>query len=126
MSLPVLVRYAIILAFFGYGLVRWLKVRSRERAAENWPSVEGLSQGGRVAVGSQPNHPLAELDYSYSVNGEYYAGQILRGPFRNADEAQEFIDGGKGRKLIVRYDPSKFEKSIVRDEDQPSTAAQAG
>ncbi len=121
---PWLIRLAIAVALLGWFGVRWLGKRRRQRAAESWPTVEGLSQGGRVVLGPQESTPMAEIDYSYSVNGEYYAGSFLCGPFQNADRAEAIIDEmKKGRKLLVRYDPSHNERSVVRDEDQPPRAS---
>jgi len=113
----------IISALLVYGSTRWWRVRRRERAGQNWPFVEGVSEGGRAVVPSRGS-PWAEIDYSYAVNGEYYAGRFVRGVFNNANEAQAYVDSmGKGRRLIVRYSPSDFEKSVVRDEDQQPLAS---
>jgi len=38
------------------------------------------------------------------VNGEYYAGQFVRGVFNNANEAQAYVDSMSKRR-IVRYNP---------------------
>jgi hypothetical protein len=86
----------------------------RRRVAVSWPPVSGTIQSGE-AQGSQENC-IVRLNYSYCVNGKYYAG-CYEHLTTNPDEAWWEINRLKGRNIIVRYKPEKPEISAVRRDD---------
>jgi hypothetical protein len=63
---------------------------------------------------------MAELTYTYIVNGEYYSG-FHRIRSRTKRRAEEKIAGWKGRSVVVRYSPDKHDLSSLLKSDQPGT-----
>jgi hypothetical protein len=61
---------------------------------------------------------VADLSYTYIVNGEYFSGHCrLRA--RSERRAEEKIAGWKGRMVVVRYSPDKHDLSALLRSDQP-------
>lgn len=61
---------------------------------------------------------VADLIYSYVVNGEYYSGfHKIRA--RSERRAEEKVAGWKDRMIVVRYSPEKHELSRLLNSDQP-------
>ena len=61
---------------------------------------------------------VADLTYSYVVNGEYYSG-FHRIRTRSERRAEEKVAGWKNRMVVVRYSPSKHDLSTLLRSDQP-------
>jgi hypothetical protein len=64
----------------------------------------------------------ARLDYSYTVNGEYFAGYYEK-MFVLESSADRFVEGMKGQMVFVRYSVRKPERSTLVKEDQLSWPA---
>ena len=84
-----------------------------------------LTNHGRVEFGIVEEHRvryfsyyIARLDYSYSVNGEYYSGD-LQELFLREGSADKFVDTMKGQMVFVRSHPSRPERSAMLKQDQP-------
>ena len=84
-----------------------------------------LTNHGSVEFGSVEEHRvryfsyyIARLDYSYSVNGEYYSGD-LQELFLRERSADKFVDTMKGQMVFVRSHPSRPERSALLKQDQP-------
>jgi Protein of unknown function (DUF3592) len=89
------------------------------KGSEQWPVVKAT-----VTVSSCPPKVLgcftAEIAYTYVLNGHIYTGMHER-PFISRDSAQEYVRRfPSGTSLIARIKPEMPEKSVVRDEDQPT------
>jgi Protein of unknown function (DUF3592) len=83
-----------------------------------------LNAQGRVEFGSTEEHRLryfsyyiARIDYSYSVNGEYYSGYFEK-VFLRESSADGFVESKKGQSVFVRAHPDRPERSVLREEDQ--------
>ncbi len=102
-----------LLAGTAAGMVRWW----RRRASTSWPSCQGTVSSHRVR--KEGHHYLAEVTYSYSVNGDYYSGFLEQTTLtrKKADRlAQKFP---AGMMVVVRIDPARPERSVTRLDDQP-------
>lgn len=116
----------LITALLFLGVVLVITVRIR-----GWNFVKSLIAGswyttqGRVEFGSVEerhvryfNYYIARLDYSYSVNQEYYSGFLER-VFLRESSADRFVAAMKGQPLFVRSHPHRPEKSALLARDQP-------
>jgi len=90
-------------------ILRWIA----ERRAEGWPSTVGridavdadkASRWSMHVQGSKAN--VAEIHYSYRIDGNWYTGQYRR-DFRGAKDADEFIRDLRGMTVKVHYQASK-------------------
>ncbi|MGA9544797.1 MAG: DUF3592 domain-containing protein [Candidatus Sulfotelmatobacter sp.] len=61
---------------------------------------------------------VARIDYSYSVNGEYFSGYLER-VFIWESSADKFVVAMKGQSVFVRSNPDHPERSALLKEDQP-------
>jgi hypothetical protein len=96
----------------------------RKRTLKRWPmvpgKVEGYAQGG-YPLESRPwlarGEPIMVL-YSYTVNGEYHAGEevLPRRMASNGAQAREALPVGTS--VEVHYSPNKPECSNARIPDQ--------
>ncbi len=93
-------------AWFGQWLIK--------HRAESWYEVPGRIESGEVSGIRDPRGSLftARLSYSYSVNNEWFAGQVKRS-FSDEQKAWDFVDRLRGKALSVRYNPRKPEKSVI-------------
>jgi|ERR1022692_313981 hypothetical protein len=98
------------------GAWAWFKTRH----AYSWPSAQGsiMSAQVRSSRDSYIRPWVADLLYSYVVNGEYYSGSH-RIRARSERRAEEKILGWKGRMIVVRYSPDKHDLSAALKSDQP-------
>ena len=62
---------------------------------------------------------IAQMAYSWAVNGEYYSGDYEKMFFRERS-AQKFADELKGRPAFIRPKASAPEASTLLPEDQQS------
>jgi predicted DNA-binding helix-hairpin-helix protein len=94
----------------------WFKFRH----AHSWPSVQGTIVSAQVERSTDNNILpwVANLAYSYIVNGEYYSG-FYRMRARSERRAEERIAGWKDRMVVVRYSPDKPDLSVLLKSDQP-------
>lgn len=115
----VLVIFLAVLAERGW---QWL----RRRAARNWPQAEGRIE---FAAFRQPNRHsnlyfVAELGYSYMIDGGHYAGHYRR-TFYDAASAASFVAALKGRTIQVRYHPANLAKSLLLEDQVQLAVAEA-
>lgn len=109
---------ALILAISVWtALWAWL----RARKAQSWPSTQATVQHTTVRRADRQSYThrwIAELTYSYVVNGEYYSGscQIKA---RSERRAEELIAGWKGRMIVLRYSQARHDISVALKSDQP-------
>jgi hypothetical protein len=90
---------------------RWALRSWSERQAQSWPVVQGTVEWSWVrAEGWREDQPVPEVCYSYSVNGEYYAGTY------GTSEAN-FDLFPKGSPILVHYNPAKHSRSFLDREE---------
>jgi hypothetical protein len=89
----------------------------RARRTSDWREAMATVVGASSQRSSFPPRPVAEIVYTYRIDGGFYGG-VDEKPFFLATSAEEYAEQfAKGDDLVVRVKPGQPEKSIVRDED---------
>jgi hypothetical protein len=101
----------------GWFFLKRIPGRVRSAMGGNWPSAEGRVETVNVtAFGSQA---LAELGYSYLVQGVRYSGYCSL-QFADEQQAWDYLKGLQGQPIAVRYMHRKPQVSALRNADQQS------
>jgi hypothetical protein len=114
----------------------WFLVRHirRRKASFHWTPIEatiqsefaanlaapgaGLAVAGTAGAFASRNLCNCVLQYSYQVDGEYYAGYIiLGGPYTSHEDASAAARPWLGKKISVRYNPAQPHQSALLTED---------
>jgi hypothetical protein len=88
---------------------------AHEKFQDDWPNTIGTVESTNseiVAADRYGSVFVAELSYSYCVNGEYYAG-FYRVAAGTEAEAGAILRGWKGRRVTVRYSPENNAVSVM-------------
>jgi hypothetical protein len=90
--------------------------------AKYWPMSKGKVEYATVTRKREHHlfymaYYVCEVSYSYSVAGEYYAGQFEKLYFRE-DTARDVAENWRGKELFVRYRQEAPNVSTVRKQDQ--------
>jgi hypothetical protein len=124
---PDLVFLVILVSALCWGAWNWLRAKSRERAAESWPTAEatiqtfyvvhhsdshsGYSQAGRIGY-------IPVLQYSFVVNGERYSGAFNLGVWESTQDSAEVTGKGwVGERIRIRYKLSDPAISVWLEQD---------
>ena len=87
----------------------------KDEIAANWPSIEGHVQFASVTPNGNRAHGSpqfsAALEYSYFV-GEYRSGKYTQ-DFFTESEANDFAQAMNDKKVQIRYNPVKPDKSVL-------------
>lgn len=107
----VLAIFLVILAERGW---QWLK----RRAARRWPLAQGRVEKAdwRQPSSYTNRYFVAELAYSYVINGQFYAGHYRRA-FSDVAAAMAFVERLKGASIQVRYKDSAPATSLLLEGD---------
>jgi hypothetical protein len=86
--------------------------------------VKGTVFDARVRREGGGHGPLlAEIVYSFSVNGEYFSGSERRA-YETEKAAEKFLGRfRRGQSVFIRYDPANLEMTTLRDQDNLHLAA---
>jgi hypothetical protein len=89
--------------------------------ARGWPTCQGTVEFGSVEERHTryKNLYVGRIDYSYSVNGEYYSGWHER-LFVWEGSANRFVEAMKKQMVFIRYKPERPERSVLLKQDQPA------
>jgi hypothetical protein len=107
---------AFLLAGWAKPIWRWLQ---RQRA-QSWPTVQGRIESVEVKQkklfrrGRAPGF-IAELAYSYALEGHYYGGYYQR-EIGSEQEAWEFVRDLQGKPVVVSHNPRKLAKSMLSED----------
>ena len=87
--------------------------------ASSWTATQGRIEFGSVEErhARYLTYYVARLDYSYSVNNEYFSGYLEK-VFIRESSADQFLAKMKGQVVIVRSNPRRPERSALLTEDQ--------
>jgi hypothetical protein len=99
----------------------------RETAERNaQPATRGTVEmaAAKMVGEGRTGYWVGELNYSYSVDGDYYAGS-LQMPAASEDKASEMAKRWRDRAVIVRYLPENPEKSVLVLEEQDADSQSA-
>jgi hypothetical protein len=99
----IIVALVVVLAMVSFESARWAKFRG----SDSWPMIQGTIESLDVKeVRTRSTHYFAlNGAYSYSVNGEYYAGSITKN-FDTESEASDFADDLRRQPVNLRYKPA--------------------
>ena len=101
---------ALPMAMAGVG---WLLRKVGSRAAQAWPMTEGTVEFNAVRTEGfgRSEHDVAEVNYSYKVQGEYYSGA------HEVSSEVEFDAFPKQSRVVVHYKPSNPAVSFLDRDD---------
>jgi len=105
---------SLVAAWF---LMKRLPALIRSTRGANWPIANGKVETVRVKTFAEQS--LAEIGYSYLVEGERYAGYFAR-QFAEGQDAWSYATPLKGQSVTVRYKPGAPAISALRLDDQSS------
>ena len=108
---------AFVVLVTGWFFLKRLPGWMRSARAANWPSTDGTIETANVKVFGE--QALAELGYSYLVEGTRYSGYYSQ-QFGDQQQAWDYLRGLQGRSVILRHKPSNPEISALRTADQQS------
>jgi hypothetical protein len=102
----------IVIGYLIRTVVRFFKMRRSETWAIERAVISSVNCPRFVYGG-----PYAELGYTYTHNGEYYAG-VHRKPFMLRSSAESYVaECQVGEEIAVRVNPTQPEASIVAVDD---------
>jgi hypothetical protein len=109
----------------GIYLLKKLYLRRVRKRAKDWPSVQAIIEHtrSRQLDNDEGKGWVGELAYSYSVNGEYYAG-FHHFTARHEADAERSIEGWKDRRVMAHYKPNDPSVSVLLVEEQKPPAAE--
>ena len=117
-DLIVLLFFVVIAAALATRILAWNYVKGF--LASGWSMTQGHVEFGSVEERHirYITYYVARVDYSYSVNNEYYSGFFER-VFLRENSADRFIRTLKDRMIFIRSHPDRPEKSALLQHDQP-------
>ncbi len=110
--------FAAVVAVAVRGLA-WHKVKTL--GARSWPTSQGKIEFGTVIEHRTRyfSYYVAQMAYSYAVNGEYFSGYYEK-IFFSESSADKFAAELKGRPAFIRHKSSTPDVSTLLKEDQQS------
>ena len=117
-DLIVLLFFVVIAAALATRILAWNYVKGF--LASGWSMTQGPVEFGSVEERHirYVTYYVARVDYSYSVNNDYYSGFFER-VFLRESSADRFISTMKDRMIFIRSHPDCPEKSALLQHDQP-------
>jgi hypothetical protein len=94
------------------------KFTPRSTKGRDWPSCQGHVESSKSY--SHEKGVTVRIGYSYSVNGEYYAGYLEKVFYSDAPVDRLTSALKEGQEVTIRYKPNKPGKSLLLEDDQPN------
>jgi hypothetical protein len=91
----------------------WRRQQKRVQETERWPQAEATIESGRLEPTAQGRAVVPTFAFSYQTAGRFYSGRF--GLMPHMTDSQSIIERMMGRKLQVRYDPSRPEVWFIPD-----------
>lgn len=111
----------ILVALAGVAVrgLAWNKLKTL--GARSWPTTQGKIEFGTVIEHRTRyfSYYIAQMAYSYAVNGEYFSGYYEK-MFLRESSADKFAADLKGRPAFIRHKGSSPDVSTLLKEDQQS------
>lgn len=111
----------ILVALVGVAVrgLPWNKLKTL--GARSWPTTQGKIEFGTVIEHRTRyfSYYVAQMAYSYAVNGEYFSGYYEK-MFLRESSADKFAADLKGRPAFIRHKGSSPDVSTLLKEDQQS------
>ena len=90
----------------------------RARRSKGWREITATVAGTSCQTSSYMPRPVAEIVYTYRIDGGFYGGADEK-PFFFESSAKRYAEQfARGDSLVVRVKPGEPEVSILLDEDQ--------
>jgi len=107
------VHYWVFVAVLTSTAGGWLLRQLRSRGAQAWPIADGTVEFNTVRTEGfgRSEHDVAEVNYSYRVEGEYYSGAHV------VSSELEFAAFPKQSRVVVHYKPSNPAVSFLDRDD---------
>jgi hypothetical protein len=125
-QVPVHTWYALIVTVVS-GVAAAVRYWQR-RGNEAWPITEGRIFDAAFFNTDHNDRrigPHVRVQYSYKVEGEFYAGEVVKA-FHTEAEAEDFAARyPRDLQVLIRAHPQKPELSVMRDDDNASRIEQA-
>ncbi len=113
--------FIISIAFLAAVAVLWLLKKRKLRRARTWPTEAGHvdSTGLKLQqTGATSSVWVAEVHYSYTVQGAAYSGKLRRS-YLLKNRAEKWMSNYRSEvPLLVRYNPGKAKDSVVFEDEQ--------
>lgn len=107
----------VIVGYF-ITLFRILVRIRRTNKSKDWREVTATVAGASCQTQSYAPRPVAEIVYTYRIDGGFYGG-VDEKPFFFDSAARDYADRfTRGDTLVIRVKPGEPETSVVRDADQ--------
>ncbi len=116
---PIILVLFLAVAFAaGIRVFGWNYVKSI--LAAGWSMTQGHVEFGSVEERRvrYVTYYIARIDYSYSVNNQYYSGYFEK-VFLRESSADKFVATMKGQQIFVRSNPHRPDRSALLKQDQP-------
>lgn len=101
-------------AIAAFGVRRLYQKRRQNQAMAGWPATEATIQQGSIHKEGFRRF-WAEVTYTYYVE-EYRLGKHVH-RFRREEDASEFVRQVKNKRVLVHYNASDPDKSVILDRD---------
>jgi hypothetical protein len=115
--------FSASILLIGALLAFWVRDRIKRKRARAWPAAPGRVESSSVKLqgsGTQQSRYIANVIYSYDLDGESYSGHLQRS-FILHGRAHGWIESfPKGRAITVRYNPQKVGDSLLFEDEQTS------
>ena len=99
----------------GWFLIKRLPALILSVRGANWPTAEGKVE--TVGVKMFVEQSIAEIGYSFLVEGERHAGYFMR-QFAEEQDAWSYAIPLRGQSVVVRYKAGAPSLSVLRVDDQ--------
>ena len=97
----------------------------RKRRSSAWPMVNATIENFHLI--QDGSSPVPVLHYSYSVQNEFYSGELQPRDFpTDADAVDRMCRSLQGQRILVRYNPQRPDTSIYINADQAAGAPRSG
>jgi hypothetical protein len=110
---------ALIIGASGAWIAGSLVIRRlRLRNGRSWPTTDGVIQNADVREHRTRSAQwfVAEVPYSYQVNGKLYFGRFTK-TFDYETDAREYKERLWGKRIVVRFNPRRIERSLFTAKD---------
>jgi hypothetical protein len=117
--------FADVIVGYFITLLRIISRILRTRRSKGWREITATVSGASSRTSSYMPRPVAEIVYTYRLDGGFYGGVDEKPYFFESSAKQYANQFARGDNLVVRVKPGAPEESVVRNEDQvrpaPST-----
>lgn len=110
--------YADVVVGYLITLFKILARTLKMRRSESWREATASVAGASCQTSLYMPHPVAEIVYTYRIDGGFYGG-VDEKPFFLESSAKRYAEQFvRGDLIIVRVKPGEPELSILLDQDQ--------